>query len=210
MANIFNGATLYSPSQIGSILRISRERACQEEQRTKKYVAEQLGITVQRLTNIEAGFSQPPFELATDWCRVVGDYTALSQIKHIYKMGLPPTDPRLLESVPNQLNNLVAQAEGAIEAAKKLSKISMNMRPGDMFNEVQNYEVVKLAEEILDMQQAAEATLISLCNNWGINFDDVVKNWTQEAIADRVIIPSVSQYENIRKEQFFANRMRNF
>ncbi|MFJ8268499.1 helix-turn-helix domain-containing protein [Peribacillus asahii] len=210
MANTLNRLSLYSPSQIGEILKIARERACQEERRTKRFVSEELGITVQRLTNIEAGFSNPPFELAVEWCKVIGDYTALEKIKHIYQMGLPATDPRLLESVPNQLINLIQQAEGAIEAAQSLLKISKNMRPGGVVNETANVEMLGLAEEILDLQQAAEAALSSMRQNWSLDMEQVIRSWTQEAIHDGVVVSSVSAYKRIKDEAYYTNRARAF
>ncbi|USK71733.1 helix-turn-helix domain-containing protein [Peribacillus asahii] len=210
MSNNLNRVVLYSPSQIGEILKIARERACQEERRTKRFVSEGLGITVQRLTNIEEGFSNPPFELAVDWCQLVEDYTALEKIKHIYQMGLPATDPRLLESVPNQLINLIQQATGAIGAAESLLQISKDMRPGKPISERTSSDMLHLAEEILDLKQAVEATLSSMRKNWGLDIEQVTKNWIQEALADQVIISSVSHFEDIRKEQYFEERARLF
>ena len=210
MSNNLNRVVLYSPSQIGEILKISRERACQEKRRTKRFVSEELGITVQRLTNIEEGFSNPPFELAVDWCQLVEDYTALEKIKHIYQMGLPATDPRLLESVPNQLINLIQQATGAIGAAESLLQISKDMRPDKPISERTSSDMLHLAEEILDLKQAVEATLTSMRTNWGLDIEQVTKNWIQEALADQVIISSVSHFEDIRKEQYFEERARLF
>ncbi|MED4885048.1 helix-turn-helix transcriptional regulator [Bacillus smithii] len=204
MANTLTKPRLYSPSQIGDILRIARERACQEERRTKRYMAEALGITVDRLTRIENGTAQVPFELAIEWCEIVEDDTALAQIKHIYGMDLPPTDPRLLDSVPTQLANFISQAKQAIEVAKRLLKMSTEIRPGDNLSD--SYDLLKDVEEFVDIKQATECVLTSLKNNWKVNMDKVNQNWTQEAIHDRVIIPSVSQFESIRKEIFFAKR----
>jgi len=210
MSNNSSRTILYSPSQIGTVLRVARERSCQVERRTKRYLSHALGITERRLTNIEEGHSIPPFELAIDWCRIVKDYTALDKIKHIYQVGLPATDPRLLESVPDQLNNLVQQAEGAINAAENLKRMSKDMRPGRSIDEQTRAELMKMAEEILDIKQAAEATLSSLRQNWDLDYEQVVKNWTREAISDYVIIPSVSYFEDLRKEQYFEERARSF
>lgn len=206
MTNTRSRACLYSPSQIGEILKIARERSCQEERRTKRFMAKELGITEQRLTNIEKGFSHPTFEIAADWCRIVEDYVALAKIKHIYRMGLPPTDPRLLISVPNQLTNLIKQAHGAIGAAESLMQISADMRPGRTISDHVATDILKMAEEILDMKQAAEATLQSMQKSWNLNIEEVERNWIQEAIADQVIIPSVTAYEVIRKEEFYEQR----
>lgn len=204
MGNAFAKTRLYSPSAIGDILRIARERACQEERRTKRYMALALGITVDRLTRMENGTARVPFEIAIEWCRVVEDETALEQIKHIYGMGLPPTDPRLLDSVPTQLANFIRQANQAIDAAKRLMQMSTDLRPGDQVSE--SNEVMRDAEDLLDIKQAAECVLASMKKNWGLNIEKVNQSWMQEAIVDRVVIQSVSEFEKIRKEQFFAER----
>lgn len=207
MGNTFSKTRLYSPSSIGDILRISRERACQEERRTKRFMAEALGITVTRLTNMEEGVSQIPFEIAIEWCQVVEDYTALEKIKHIYGMDLPPTDPRLLDSVQDQLTNFIEQATQAISAAEELLRLSKDMRPGtgsEKFADI----ILEKAEEILDVKQAASNVLTVLNTKWGLNLEKLNRNWIQEAIVDQVIIHSVSQFEDIRKEIFFENRYR--
>lgn len=206
MGNTSTKTRLYGPQAIGNILRIARERCCQEERRTKRYMARELGITEQRLTNIEKGFSQPPFELAVEWCRIVEDDTALEQIKHIYLDELPPTDPRLLQSVPEQLVNFIRQSNQAIEAAKKLLMLTTELRPGKEFDVNTSLNILKFAEEILDSHQASECVLDSLEVNWGLNRNELYHNWILEAIKDEVIIKSVSQYEDIRKEEFFDNR----
>lgn len=210
MANTRKRACLYSASQIGEILKIARERSCQEERRTKRFMAKELCITEQRLTNIENGFSQPTFEIAADWCRISQDYVALAKIKHIYRMGLPPTDPRIQNSVPDQLTNLKKQAKGAIMAAESLLEISTDMRPGRTLTDRIVADIIKMAEEILDMKQAAESTLQAMVKNWHLNIEEVERNWIQEALADQVIIPSVTAYEVIRKEEFFEQRARSF
>lgn len=209
MSNTLTKARLYSPSAIGEILKIARERASQEEHRTKQYLAGQLGITVARLTNIEKGYSVPPFELAADWCQAVGDYTALKKIKHIFGMSLPPTDPWLLQSVPDQLSNFIKQAQGAIEAAEALLQMSHQRRPRSGFTEMDKADMLAYAEEILDVHQSADCVIASMRQNWELEYETLLKNWIQEALADRVIIPSVSEFEAIRKEEFFAERARN-
>lgn len=47
--------------------------------------------------------------------------------------------------------------------------------------------------------------LMSKVENWNLDIEEVERNWIQEAIADEVIIPSVSKFESIRKQQFFDN-----
>lgn len=206
VANTLSKTRLYSPSAIGDILRIARERARQEEQRTKKYMAEALGITVDRLTRMEQGTSQVPFEIAQEWCSILGDYTALKKIKHIYGLALPPVDPWLLQSIPNQLTNFIQQATGAVEAAKKLLHMSKQLRYNDPITESMKSDMLKHAEEVLDVQQASDCVLAALRMHWELDYEILVKNWIQEAIADRVIIPSVSQFETMRKETFFQER----
>ncbi len=208
MGNTLTKPRLYSPSQIGMILRIARERSCQEERRTKRYVSEALGITIQRLSNIEAGYSECPFDLAIQWCEVVEDYTALAQIKHIYGMGLPATDPRLLDFVHNQLVNFIDQAEQAVVAARELLHKSPDIRPGDNPREKFGIDLLNHAEQILDAKQASECVLESMKINWDLDIEKVYQNWIQEGIADRVIIPSVSKFEDIRKEMFYQNHRR--
>lgn len=205
MGNIVSRTRLYSPSQIGHILRVARERACQEERRTKRYMSEALGITTVRLKNIEDGMAQVPFELAVDWCNAVEDETALEQIKHIYGMDLPATDPRLLESVQNQLSNFIEQATQSVTAAEELLRLGKDMRPG---KGVEKYAetILSKAEEILDVKQAAASVLTALKKKWGLDLEQLQKNWIQEALSDQVIIQSVSQFENIRKEIFFDQR----
>ncbi|MGG3798019.1 hypothetical protein [Metabacillus fastidiosus] len=209
MANTFSNIRLYSPSAIGDILRISRERACQVEQRTKRYMADALGITEKRLTGMENGTSQVPFEIAMQWCQILEDYTALTKIKHIYGMALPPTDPWLLESVADQLSNFIQQAQGAIEATEKLLQVSRQRRYGQQFSESEALEILKQSEEILDVQQAAECVIAALKMNWDMDVNQLFKNWIQEALVDKVIIPSVSEFENRRKEVFFKERSQN-
>jgi len=208
VANTFSGTGLYSPSQIKHILRIARERASQEEQRTKKYMADALGITVERLTRMEVGTSEIPFEIAQQWCLILEDYTAFKKIKHIYGMGLPPVDPWLLQSVPDQLSNFLDQANQAIEAAQELLHKSTQLRRNEQFSDKDQHDILRLAEEILDVQQASECVIASLTMKWNLDYSTLIKNWTQEALMDKVIIPSVSQFETMRKETFFEERAR--
>jgi len=207
VANTLTKARLYPPSAIGEILKIARERARQEEQRTKRYMTEELGITADRLTKIENGTAQVPFELAVQWCQILGDYTALNKIKHIYGMALPPADPWLLESVADQLNNFIRQAKGAIEAAECLLDMSSQRRRRSTFSEHDKQRILELSEEILDVQQSSECVISSLKINWDLDTDALFKNWIQEALADQVIISSVTEFDNIRKEQYFEDRL---
>ncbi|USK85698.1 helix-turn-helix domain-containing protein [Peribacillus asahii] len=206
MANTFTKTRLYPPSAIGEILKIARERARQEEQRTKRYMAKELGITVDRLTKIENGTAQAPFEIAVQWCQILSDYTALNKIKHIFGMALPPADPWLLESVADQLNNFIRQAQGAIEATKCLLDMSSQRRRNSTFSEHDKQRILELSEEILDVQQSSECVISSLKMNWNLDTDALFKNWIREALSDQVIIPSVTEFDKIRKEQYFEER----
>ncbi len=62
------GTSIYCNSSIGALLRGARECCEDTTLTTKKGLAAHLGITYERLKNIEAGISQVPFELAMDWC----------------------------------------------------------------------------------------------------------------------------------------------
>lgn len=207
MANRQGRKRLYSPSAIGKILKIARERACQEEHRTKRYMAEALGITVERLTRMENGTSHIPFEIAVEWCKIVEDDTALAKIKHIYLNELPPTDPRLLQSVADQLVNFIRQAEEAIKAAQELLNISTSQRPGKKMDDSTIKDVYTNAEEILDTYQASQCVLKAMNEQWGMDVDKVKQSWIMEAIAEGVVIPSVTEYENMKKDEFFRRRM---
>ena len=206
MANKGYQSRLYGPQSIGRILRIARERASQEERRTKRYMAEALGITVDRLTRMENGTAQISFEIAVEWCRIVEDDVALQKIEHIYLNELPPTDPRLLQNVTDQLVNFRRQAEEAIKAVDKLLEISLQQRPGKQMDKNQTEDAYRYAEEILDTYQAAECVLKSMQDQWRLDIDRLKQSWILEAIAEGVVIPSVSAYENLKKDEFFLRR----
>ncbi|ALA55029.1 helix-turn-helix transcriptional regulator [Shouchella clausii] len=206
MANTLSQTRLYHASQIGDVLRIARERASKPEHRTKQRMAEELGITVARLTRIEEGTAQVPLELAIQWCQIVNDHTALAKVRHIWGLDLPATNPLLQEDMLSQLINFRRQATQAIEAIAGLLDISVQLRPGDNVTERFGKELYEHAEEILDMKQATESLLTSLSLNWGLDREKLRRSWTQEALADGVLVTSVSHYEEIKKEQFFSER----
>lgn len=100
------GTSIHCNSSIGTGAR----ECCEDETLTpKKGLAVHLGITYERLKNIEAGISQVPFELAMDWCDATRAPLNKQAIKHIYGVGLPPTDPRLTSDVNLQLMNYIKQ-----------------------------------------------------------------------------------------------------
>ena len=209
MTNTLHKNRLYSPSSIAPILKVARERASKDERRTKQYMAKALGITLPRLTNIENGQAHVPFELAVDWCDICEDYTAKAKIIHIYGLGLPATDPRLLESVTDQLVNFMRQAQQAIDSTKELLIMSTQIRPGESPSERFVSDMYKNAEEVLDMKQATESLLQSMANNWELDRQKLKGNWIQEAIADKVIIPSFNAYEELKVNQFHHNRLQH-
>lgn len=209
MANTITKNRLYSPSSIGPTLKVARERARKDERRTKQFMAATLGITVQRLTNIENGQAPVPFELALDWCDICEDFTAKEKIKHTYGISLPATDPRLLESVPNQLANFMRQAQQAMDAAKELLIMSTQIRPGEPLSERFTSDMYKHGEEVLDMKQATESLLQSMAINWDLDRQKLRGSWIQEAIADKVVLPSFNAYEELRVNQFHENRLQH-
>ncbi|MBM0064970.1 sporulation sigma factor-processing peptidase [Alkalicoccobacillus gibsonii] len=209
MTNTLQKNRLYSPSAIGTILKIARERARKDERRTKQFMADSLGISLPRLTRFEDGQSQIPFEMALEWCDICEDYTAKAKIKHIYGLDLPATDPRLLESVTDQLVNFMRQAQQAIDSAKDLLIMGTQIRPGEPASERFISEMYKHAEEILDMKQATESTLQSMSINWELDRQRLRGSWIQEALADKVVIASVSAYEEIKLTEFHHNRIQS-
>ncbi|WYU50002.1 hypothetical protein MHH67_11425 [Bacillus sp. FSL K6-0047] len=206
MSNKDTTTRIYPVSQIGRVLKIAREGSCQEEQRTKRNLAETLGITARRLTAIEEGEAPCSLDLAIEWCRAVKDYTALSKILHMFDLGLPATNPLLLEDPLQQILNFRRQAKQAIDAITELMDLSVRMRPDDVMAERFPTDFYKCAEEILDMKQASEALLTSMSINWGLDREKLRRSWTQEALVDGVLVNSVTHYEEIKREKFFSER----
>ncbi|WP_153465045.1 helix-turn-helix domain-containing protein [Sediminibacillus terrae] len=204
MANITKRLSIYRTSSVPSLLRIARERSDNPNMRAKVTLSEELGIDRKRLSRMEEGTSPIPLDLAYEWCKVCGDMVAWRAIKHVYGDGLPPTDPRLIESLPNQLQNYIEQAEEGIKAAKKLLDMSADLRPGIGFNNQQLEEIETLATEIRDTDQASECVLDSLTINWGVSLEEVDRRWTQQALADHIVIPSVDQMDEIKREAVHA------
>ncbi|GGE47976.1 hypothetical protein GCM10011391_28450 [Pullulanibacillus camelliae] len=195
-----NHTTLYGGSAIPTILKIARERSTNENMRTKKALADALGTTPYRIAYIEAGVKQINLEDALEWCKVTEDRTAHKAILHAYGYGLPPTDPRLLQSLPNQLVNYIEQAKQGIEAAEKLLSISTQLRPHQRLDEYLVNDIQRLAEEILDTDQAAECVLESIRINLDVDIEDIRYRWIREALADEVVINTVSKMDEIQRE----------
>lgn len=200
MTNEIKKHRIYRASSIARILRIARERSVNENLRTKTALAEELGITALRLTNMEKGTSLIPLDLAYEWCKAVEDKTAWRAIMHAYGESLPPTDPQLLNSVANQLTNYIEQSQQGIRAAERLLQISKDRRPKLAFSDKQVDEIINLATEIRDTDQSSECVLDSLAMNWNVCTDEVDRRWIQEAAVDRVIVTSLKQLDEIKRE----------
>ncbi len=67
-----------------------------------------------------------------DWCDATKAPLNKQAIKHIYGVGLPPTDPRLTGDVNLQLMNYIKQAEDGIKATKEIMKLQVTTRPWQM------------------------------------------------------------------------------
>ncbi|WP_054634839.1 hypothetical protein [Thalassobacillus sp. C254] len=209
MPNKTRGAQLYKPSAIPLILKIARERACQSERRSKKWLSEHLGITQKRLTNIEDGTAQAPLDLCLEWCDAVEDEVAKEQIQHIYGLGLPPTDPRLLESVPAELANFEKELDEAKKAADEIKGMSQRFRswaglPQRDAEQLQN----DIARQILDIQHAAKCLLHAMKNEWNLNQTYVETDWINRAIHNGVIVHRVSDYEELMRERTDQERLK--
>ncbi|MDQ0299683.1 hypothetical protein J2S78_002103 [Salibacterium salarium] len=207
MKNKTAKAKLYNPSAIPTILKTARERALKPERRTKRWLADQLGITERRLTGIEDRTSQIHLEECIEWCEAVEDSEALEQIMHIYGIGLPPTDPRLLESVSDQLDNLKPEIEEAFQAAKQIEKLSQRCRPWKGFNEHDQRLAETTAKQIFDIKHAAECLLTAMENQWGLNKEYVEATWINGAISNDVVMRSVSDFEKLRRARTDQERM---
>lgn len=188
------------------VLKTARESACQPEHRTKQGLANAIGIQAKRVTGIEDGTSECTLDLAIAWCEAVEDQTAKAKILHMYDLGLPVTNPLLIDNPLTQILNFKRQAAQAIDALDEIMDLSIQLRPGDNMAEKFKEELYRHAEEILDMKQASDCLLESLRVNWGLDRGKLRSNWTLEALADGILIQSVSHYEEIKKNQIYAER----
>jgi hypothetical protein len=200
MPNTASKLKIYRTLRIKDILRIARERAVNPNMRTKKALSDALGITYMRLSGMEDGTSQIPMELAYEWCQVTGDRSAWQAILHIYGYTLPPTDPRLIESLSDQLTNYIEQAREGMAAAERLQEISSDRRPGVDFDERDIEEILRLAKQIRDTDQSSECVIESLEINWDLCIEDVDRQWTQQALSDHVVVPSIDELDEIKRE----------
>ncbi|HHT7139361.1 TPA: sporulation sigma factor-processing peptidase [Bacillus cereus] len=192
------GTSIYCNSSIGTLLQGARECCEDETLTTKKGLAAHLGITYERLKNIEAGISQVPFELAMDWCDATKAPLNKQAIKHIYGVGLPPTDPRLTQDVNLQLMNYIKQAEEGIAAAKEIMNLQVTTRSWK-HDEKKKHEYAVHAKEIFDTIQATQCVVQALEQvHFGI-MEQIQRSWLQKAMAENVIIQSVDSLMNLTK-----------
>ncbi|TDQ35239.1 helix-turn-helix domain-containing protein [Aureibacillus halotolerans] len=210
MQNKNQGGRIYRASAIKDILRIARERSCQAERRTKKWLAEELGITTVRLTGIEQGTSQVPLDLAIAWCDAVGDKVAKQKILYIYGVALPPTDPRLLESVPAQFINFQSELREAIDQIEIFKQVYLDIRPGRPLKE-NHLEVAKRAmKQVMDVKQASQCLSAAVEKAIGISVEQTMSSWVQQAVADGVVMRSIDDYEDYAKDRMYEEHVREF
>ncbi|WP_026701477.1 hypothetical protein [Salibacterium aidingense] len=207
MQNTSTKSKLYSPSSIPTVLKTARERALKPERRTKRWLAEQLGMTERRLTGIEDGTSQIHLEECIEWCEAVEDFLALKHILHIYGISEPPTDPRLLDSVSMQLDNFKTEVEEGFTAAKDIEKLSQHWRPWKGFEDRDRQQMQAAAKQIRDVRHAADCLLTAMDNEWGLNRKYVEATWINGGIANNILMHSVGVYEELRRERTDQERM---
>ncbi|PGT60345.1 sporulation sigma factor-processing peptidase [Bacillus cereus] len=192
------GTSIYSNSSMSNLLQNARECCENAELKTKKGLAKYLGITYERLLRIESGQSKPEFELAMDWCDAVKAPLNKQAIKHIYGVGLPPTDPRLTQDVNLQLMNYIKQAEEGIRAAKEIMTLQVTTRPWQM-NDANKKEYAQHAIEIYDMIQATNCVIQALEGVHPGLFEEVKGNWLRKAISESVVVRSVDSLLRLSK-----------
>lgn len=204
MGNRENAASIYRPSALRIVLRVARECSVNPNVRTKKALSEQIGISKERVADIENGLSRISLDEALHWCDACEDQVARQAILHIFGCDRPPTDPRLIKKLEAQLVNYIDQAAKGIQAAKRLLEISKDMRPGRPIQESKKNEIKELAGQIDDSHQAATCTVESIEMNWGITQAEIINAWTSEAICDEVAISSIDRLVKIEKEKVFG------
>jgi len=192
------GTSVYCNSSINNLLQNARACCENTELKTKKGLAKYLGITYERLLRIESGQSKPEFELAMDWCDATGARLNKQAIKHIYGVGLPPTDPRLTQDVNLQLMNYIKQAEEGIVAAKAIMNLQVTTRSWRL-SEQKKHEYAIHAKEIFDMIQATQCVVQSLTQVHSEIMDQIQRSWLQKAVSENVIIHSVESLMNLTK-----------
>ncbi|PEA84733.1 helix-turn-helix domain-containing protein [Bacillus pseudomycoides] len=192
------GTSIYCNSSISDLLQNARECCEKSELKTKKGLAKYLGITYERLLRIESGQSKPEFELAMDWCDATGANLNKQAIKHIYGVGLPPTDPRLTKDINLQLMNYIKQAEEGIAAAKEIMNLQVTTRSWQM-DEKKKHEYAIHAKEIFDTLQASQCVVHALeQTHFGI-MEQIQKSWLQKAMSENVVIQTIDSLLTLTK-----------
>lgn len=204
LGNADNAAIIYRPSALQTVLQTARECSVNGNVRTKKGLAQAIGISKERVADIENGFSQISQDLALHWCKACEDQLAYQTIMHMFGCDRPPTDPRLVSKLEQQLVNFVDQAEKGIKSAQKLLKISKDMRPGVQLSDSLKNEIKNLAGQIDDTHQAATCVMESIEMNWKVSQAEVINAWTSEAIIDAVAVRSIDEFIRIEKERAFG------
>jgi len=199
MENKKTYTTIYRPSAIPSLLKTARERSVNANMRQKKQLAEALGISPARLSNIEDGTAVCPLDLAIDWCRAVDDAVTEKAILYIHGTALPPTHPRLIRDLASQLVNHLEQLEEGRQATRRLLEIYADIKPDMPLSESQLNEVEDLALQIVDTDQSSECVLDSISLNWGIDRKRVTDKWVLKTWNGGVIIRSSERLAQIKK-----------
>lgn len=197
--------TIYRASSVSELLKSARESSANEEFKTKTGLSKALGIDLQRLRNIEDGFSHPEIELIRKWCELTGGDTEFQAILNIFGVALPPTDPRLLVDLDKQLVNFIEQAKKAIEVASTMLVQQTKLRPDKPIDKEVNL-FITLAEIFFDIKQATESVIKSLEMNYRIS-EQIEKNWLQKMLLDNVLLTSVDKILDMGKENRIQRRM---
>lgn len=133
-----------------------------------------------------------------DWCDATGANLNKQAIKHIYGVGLPPTDPRLTTDINLQLMNYIKQAEEGIAAAREIMNLQVTTRSWQM-DEKKKHEYAIHAKEIFDTIQATQCVVQALEQvHFGI-MEQIQKSWLQKAMSENVIIHSVDHLMSLTK-----------
>lgn len=201
MGNTESTASIYRPSALRIVLQTARERSVNPMVRTKSGLAEMNGMSPDRVASVENGFSRISLDEALNWCDICRDKLARQAVLHIFGVGRPPTDPRLVRDLGTQLFNFMIQAKQGIEASEYLLKMMQTFRPGISLTDSQKNIIRSKAEEIEDTDQASDCTLDSIEENLGVKRSEILSSWMTEAISDHVAIRSVDQLVTIERER---------
>lgn len=201
MGNRESRTSIYRPSALRIVLQTARERSVNTKVRTKRGLSEVIGMSKERIADIENGLSQVSLDEALSWCEICEDKLARQAILHIFGVGRPPTDPRLVRDLGTQLFNFIVQSKQGIEAAEYLLNLMQELRPGVSLTDSQKSMIRRKAEEIEDTNQASDCALDSIEESLGVKRAEIQNFWTTEAITDRVVVGSVDQLVAIERER---------